>query len=325
MAAPLLNITIPVFNRPRLTQEAILSLHKLDRGVPFVVTVVDNGSEPALRARLVEFREAGLIDNLFLLPRNMGISCACNIGWQAVDTPFYMKLDNDMKALRPDCLERLFRLWAYGKPLSTLGPALAKEDMTRNPGTIHTPEGDLGICLTNVPGGAIIIPRAVSEVLGRWNEDYGLYGADDGDYGARMVCAGFPQYYYDMTDTFRHDGAFSSEEYAGTRLDKAREYASLFDAKGGGVGLFVLNCYLFRMCIRSWNVPLRYRIRDVDGYNVILEGNPEYAPVREALRRSKRLVDELKAQRWEGDVYGNEFVLRLKDIWKACGQECRMP
>ena len=32
----------------------------------------------------------------------MGISCACNIGWRAVDAPYYMKLDNDMAALTPD-------------------------------------------------------------------------------------------------------------------------------------------------------------------------------------------------------------------------------
>ena len=92
MSSPLVNITIPVFNRFQLTQKTILALHKSTREIPFVVTVVDNGSDAALRNRLVEFKEGGLIDNLFLLPRNMGISCACNIGWRAVDAPFYMSV-----------------------------------------------------------------------------------------------------------------------------------------------------------------------------------------------------------------------------------------
>ena len=96
MSSPLINITIPVFNRFHLTQKTIIALHKTAKNIPFVVTVVDNGSEQCLRNRLIEFKESGLIDNLFLLPRNMGISCACNIGWRAVDAPYYIKLDNDM-------------------------------------------------------------------------------------------------------------------------------------------------------------------------------------------------------------------------------------
>ena len=88
MNPPVLNITIPVLNRFHLTQKTILALRKTVTSIPFTVTVVDNGSETALRERLVELRTHGLIDNLFLLPCNMGISCACNIGWKAVDSPF---------------------------------------------------------------------------------------------------------------------------------------------------------------------------------------------------------------------------------------------
>ena len=320
---PLLNITIPVFNRFHLTQKTILALRKTTPSLPFVVTVVDNGSEASLRQRLVEFKEAGLIDNLFLLPCNMGISVACNIGWKAVDTPYYMKLDNDMIANCPDWLEKLFRLWSHGQPLSTLGPVFDPELLLKNPGTIESPDGILGICTSNLCGAAIIIPKFVSDILGLWSEDYGLYGADDGDYGARMSAAGFPQYYYDARELFNHEGHWDSSEYAGTGLDKHKEHSCLFRDVNGGTGLFVLNYYLYHTCIRYWKVPLRYRVKDIEGYRVTLEEDPEYEHIRIALLRSKQIIDELKASSREKDMFSNAVVMRLKKIWKSCGQECR--
>ena len=322
MEGPLVNITIPVFNRYDLTQKTLLALKKTAPGMPFVVTVVDNGSEPALRQRLVDLRVDGIIDNLFLLPRNMGISCACNIGWRAVDAPYYMKLDNDMAALTPHWLENLFRLWAHGDPLSIIGPVFDKAKLTGNADTLHTPDGILGVCTGNVPGGATVIPREVSRLMGYWSEDYGLYGADDGDYGARLACAGIPQYCYDVHGYFEHCGCFDNSEYEETALDKKKEHSRLFKDESGGMGLFLLNYFLYNMCVRKWNVPLRYRIKDMDGYNVVLEEDPAYAPVQLALRRSKDLLDNLAAADRNNDMYSDAVVNRLKRIWSACGQEC---
>jgi GT2 family glycosyltransferase len=88
MPKPVLNITIPVFNRFHLTQKTLLSLRRSAQTVPFVITVVDNGSKPELVQRLCEFHASGIIDNLYLLPRNMGIAAAANIGWEQVSAPF---------------------------------------------------------------------------------------------------------------------------------------------------------------------------------------------------------------------------------------------
>ena len=63
MANPVVNITIPVFNRYHLTQKTLLALRKTAPGISFTVTVVDNGSEQALRDRLVELHKDGIIDN----------------------------------------------------------------------------------------------------------------------------------------------------------------------------------------------------------------------------------------------------------------------
>ena len=322
MSGPILNITIPVFNRYHLTQKTLLALRKTAPGIPFVVTVVDNGSAPDLRERLVNLHSDGLIDNLFLLPRNMGISCACNIGWRAVDAPYYMKLDNDMVATTPLWLDHVFRLWAHGEPVSIIGPTFEQKKLTADPGTQQTPDGILGICRGNVPGGATIIPKSVSDNIGYWSEDYGLYGADDGDYGARLECAGVIQYCYNVHDCFEHCGSFDNSEYEDTELNKSEEHARLFKDESGGVGMFLLNYYLYNMCARNWKVPLRYRIKDMDGYNVVLEEDPAYEPIKVALRRSKELLDNLQAANRNNDLYSEVVVQRMKRIWRSCGQGC---
>ena len=322
MTQPLLNITMPVFNRFHLTQKAILSLRKTRSAIPYALTVVDNGSAPELRRRLLEFLQDGIIDRLFLLPRNMGISCACNLGWQTLDAPFYMKLDNDMRVLTPHWLDRLFSLWSHGDPMSILGPSYSLDQLRAEPGRLVTHDGELGICPINLAGQCILIPRTVSDVLGMWNEDYGLYGAEDGDYGLRMVCAGLRQYYYYAPPLVEHMGT-DPRDYAHTGLDKRREHSNLFHDAGGGVGLYKINYYLYNMCIRSWKVPLRYRLEDVNArHEATLAENPAYAPVGRALQRSKRLIDSRVARCGEAGLADERFILHLKRLWRDCGQEC---
>ena len=318
MQKPILNITMPVWNRFYLTQKAIISLKKAKNSIPYVLTVVDNGSSEEMQKRLIEFKETGLIDNLFLLKKNYGISCACNIGWKMVDAPFYMKLDNDVMAVPPDPLGRLFAIWKHCKELSTIGAALNNEQIYKDPKRIQTPQGDFGICTSNLIGYSIIIPKKVSDILGYWNEDYHLYGGEDGDYGLRMRCAGFPQYYYEKDAFFRHEGTGENGGY--TDLDKGKEHRDLFCDSAGGIGLFTINEILYTLCIRYWRVPQRYRIRDVDGYYVEVEEDPAYEPVRDALQKSKKIIDRI----FRDTVGGLHFYKvtpedqrALLEIWKV--------
>lgn len=321
--APLLNITMPVFNRFDLTQLAILSLRKSSGAIPFILTVVDNGSEKRLVDRLVEFKDSGLIDKLFLLPENMGISCACNIGWEMTDAPYYMKLDNDMVAQRPDWLERIFALWEYGEPLSTLGPGWSGEQMTRNEGWTATPYGILGVCSVNLAGSAILVPKGVSDILGFWNEELSLYGAEDGDYGLRMNAAGFPQYYYLVDGLVRAmDPGLTQAEYLEHGLDRTKEYNDMVRDAKGGVGLYILNYYLYKSKIRALKPPRRFAVADVDdGCRVRLEERKEYAVFHKALMYCKREVDTELAKGDANGITRPEFIERLKTVMRNCGQE----
>lgn len=314
------NITIPVLNRLDLTQLTLLSLHKSNRTIPFSVTVVDNNSDEDLQKCLTQFKQDGIIDNLFFLPQNMGIACACNIGWQCTDAPYYLKLDNDILIKRPDWLERLFALWAHGKPLSTFGPSHQYSDMIKEPGFIETNDGVLGICTTNLAGQCLFVPKVLSDLLGYWNEDYGLYGAEDGDYGLRMCCAGLPQYYY-HAEPYIRDLGHDPDLYTKRGLDKQKEWKSVFVDEKGGIGLFVLNAYLYDMCIRNWAVPLRYEIADINGRGVVtVVENKDYAAVRTALQYSKKMLDEQKRTGKPDDIFAQPFIAMLKNVWDDCGQ-----
>ena len=320
MAEVIINFTMPVFNRLTATQMALVELFKSDRSIPFSITVVDNGSEQKLVSKLRSFYEDKIIDKLFLLPKNMGIACACNIGWEMTPAELYCKIDNDTAPVRKDWIPSLLRLWRYGEPLSTLGYAATKEELLQNPGAITTDEGILGICKTNLAGTGIFIPKAVSDILGFWNEEYGLYGAEDGDYGLRMMCADFPQYYYYGPDYIRYDLDGENEaRYDKYGINKKEEHFSLFRDQYNKLGLFVINLYLYHFCIRSWKVKRRYYIKDIDDQcRVDIAEHDDYQETRFALNKCKILLDQALDQ--GRNIYDRDLVAQLKEVMKTSGQ-----
>ncbi len=262
----LCNVTMPVFNRPTTTERAIRALAATSRETPFCITVVDNGSEPPLVKALLRLREEGLIDNLFLLPRNMGVACAANVGWELVPTALYMKLDNDTAMTRRHWLRDLMALWSHGHPISNLGGAFDAAMLHKTPGCLQTPDGELGLCVGNLPGQAVLVPKAVSDMLGFWNEEYGLYGGEDGDYGLRMQNAGLPQYYYFGPDYFTNireeDDARAT--YASRGIDKRRLHRELAIRDNMGMGRLLMNKLFYQAGLRSLKPMRRYRVDDVD-------------------------------------------------------------
>ena len=283
--APVCNVTIPVFNRPGATRETLLALRRTSQEVPFDITVVDNGSDPALVGMLLEFRERGVIDHLFLLPRNMGVACAANVGWELVPAPIYMKLDNDTAMRRTRWLPGLLALWRHGRPQSKLGGAFNLDMLRRHPGATATPEGPLGVCPGNLPGQAVLIPKAVSDELGFWNEEYGLYGGEDGDYGLRMSCAGFPQYYYHGPDYFENLPEEDAQAtYAARGIDKRRLHRELVVTDNLLPGKLFLNKILYASGVRSLKPMRRYEIIDIaDGCRVSVAERGEYREFRRDL------------------------------------------
>lgn len=283
------NVTIPVFNRPTATERTIRALAGTAREPSFSITVVDNGSDAPLVQRLYQLRDEGCIDHLFLLPRNMGVACAANVGWELVTADIAMKLDNDTAMTRRHWLRDLLALWAYGQAQSTLGGAFDTAMLHKVPGTMQTPHGDLGLCMTNLPGQAILIPKAVSDLLGFWNEEYGLYGGEDGDYGLRMQAAGLPQYYYlgpAYFENLREDDD-ARQTYAARGIDKRRLHRELVIRDNMNMGRLLMNKIFYTHGLRSLKPLRRYAVDDVDAQGrVRLIERREYREFQRDLRHA---------------------------------------
>lgn len=293
--APVCNVTIPVFNRPDTTVATILALRSTSQEVPFDITVVDNGSDAHLVNKLRDLHAKQIIDHLFLLPRNMGVACAANIGWELVPAPLYMKLDNDTAMMRRSWLASLQALWSHAHWPSNLGGAFNMDMLCRAPGAKHTPEGPLGLCLTNLPGQAILIPTEVEQKLGKWNEEYGLYGGEDGDYGLRMNYGRMPQYYYHGPDYFENLPTNDDQTtYTDRGIDKRRLHRELAITDTMQPGKMLVNKFLYSQGIRPLKVMRRYSVEDVDSAgNVHVVERREY---REQRRELAGLTSALNRQ-----------------------------
>ena len=312
---PVINITIPVFNRLEKTQLTLLALRKTSQRIPFSVTVVNNGSDAELSERLVQFKNDGLIDHLYVLKKNMGIACAANIGWQMQEAPYYMKLDNDVVFTDKNWSSKIFALWRHGDPLSNIGGADNYAVLSRYEEPLQTEDGPLGTCHTNLRGHAIIIPKTISDVLGKWSEDYGLYGAEDGDYGLRMNVAGFKQYYYNAEPLLSDLGIGDDAEYSSRNVHKAEQHRELFLQKDGQLGLFRVNAILYQVCARDWKVPLRYKIEDIaKDHTVTLSQYPAYTAFRKNLDTVQDMMTRLFKRGKKDSLFTPEYIERFKEI-----------
>lgn len=310
--APVCNVTIPVFNRPEATVATLLALRCTSQEIPFDITVVDNGSDEPLVKRLRDFKEQKIIDHLFLLPRNMGVACAANIGWELVPSPLYMKLDNDTAMRRRSWLASLQALWRHASWPSNLGGAFNMDMLCHTPGAKQTSEGPLGLCLTNLPGQAILIPREIEEKIGKWNEEYGLYGGEDGDYGLRMTYARMPQYYYHGPDYFENLPTNDDQQtYADRGIDKRRLHRELAITDAMQPGKMLVNKFLYSEGIRPLKVIRRYVVDDVDSSgNVRIVERREY---REQRRELAGLTTKLNRQ-------FRDWVMSFKPDQDVCGK-----
>ncbi|MDR2162013.1 MAG: glycosyltransferase [Desulfovibrio sp.] len=289
----LLNITIPVYNRPELTEKTVEGVRGTRFPFPHVLTVVDNGSGRETVDLLLRLKAHKLIDILLLSASNLGVAFAANLGWRAVAADLYLKLDNDIQVLDPDWLGRVLARWKEAAPAAAV--AASWHDALYDEGEkIATGAGELSRCPTNLAGGAILIPREVSDVLGFWNEDYGLYGTEDGDYCLRMRTAGFPRYYYRSQGLLLHAGVTEGDRektYASRGLDKGKLARAAFPENDYEWGLFPLNALLYSLRVRSVRVPLKYECLGLgEGYRVAVRISRRYLEFRKGLLLCRELI-----------------------------------
>lgn len=311
---PILNITVPVFNRPELTHQTLLAARR-NTPVPHVLTAVDNGSDSETRDLLAAMRDQGEIDHLFRLPENLGVAVAANVGWRLVDAPLYMKLDNDIVIHSPKWFPLLLAaIKQHGRPAVWGGDFHNQLD---NPDLVTERDGFIGRSEAHVSGGAILIPRTVSDVIGYWSEDYGLYGCEDGDYGERLQVTGTDQFYFDHRLFMKH---------LGSDLEDMKEKYSLDKPKMQTLhrSLWRTNKYLYEAGHRAPSIPPHFVPVDYDGTTLRMEPNTPYQPMWDALQAFHRLaVQDDYAMAGQAVEALNRFISVQNETWEAAEENGR--
>ena len=261
---PLTNITIPVFDRHEETLITIDSLRRRTHPA-FILTVVDNGNGGDLSRDLARLADEKRIDNLFILDRNYGVSCASNVGWRLVDAPFFMKLDNDHEIISDTWLENIYGMWGKARYSTLMGPVYGGNSEI---GRVRTEFGSLWVLPISFAGSAFLVSKKIRDSLGYFSEDYGLYGEEDADYCLRCHHAGIRKYSYEANPLMKHLGATpASGEYAEI---KATSHAHNIGTQPGQ-GILALNFFLYESGLRNLNVPLKYAVKNINGRHVDIE------------------------------------------------------
>ncbi len=273
---PSTNITMPVFNRHDQTLKTIFALRR-NTGAKIILTVVDNGSKEALRNELIRLHKEKVIDNLFILEKNYGISCACNVGWQLVDASFFMKLDNDMLVLSGTWLEDVFSMWGRYKYSTVFGPVWNSDATNLK---VDTPCGTMWMMPASLSGAAFLVSKKVNEQIGYFSEDYGLYGEEDADYCMRCLHAGIRKYTFEASKMFADAGG--NDDYKSINFSKV-DMHNRNVGFGRGEGIFALNLFLYKHGLRDLKVRRRYVIDSVDGNHVKISEDQDYLKYLDAL------------------------------------------
>lgn len=302
VSCPVTNITMPVFGRPEETLVSIVSIRKNTRS-RFMLTVVDNGNGGDFSKELARLADKGVIDNLFILDRNYGCSPACNVGWALVDAPFYMKMDNDYEILEDTWLDRIYGMWGRDRHTTLMGPAWGC-DMPI--GRVETAYGVKWTIPISFMGSAFLVSKKVSDAIGFFSEDYGLYGDEDADYCLRCHHAGIRKYSFAPEPFIRIIGNDEKEaDYAAFKQD-AHE---MNVGARPGQGILALNFFLYETGLRALNVPRKYAVSSVRGRHVTLAENPAYAPYHEKLMRCLNIFNAREREPGPADVEAMRRIL----------------
>ena len=243
----MLYIVIPVFNRCRYTRDCLLSL-QAQTCTNFRVVVVDDGSTDGTARMLAhEFPEVDVVTgdgNLFWTAGvNAGIRRALALGTTRV-----MTMNNDVIAL-PDFIANML-VWADRHPTAVLGAleldvatgqpiyggelldfrtntrrALLKELPANERHGLHS--------VTYLPGRGLLIPVAVIEAIGLFDEKRLPHYLADFDYTSVARRHGFPVYcnYDARLSTYPDE---SGQEQTRRQRSLSGYYQHLFGIRGGG-------------------------------------------------------------------------------------------
>ena len=265
------DIGIVTWNRRALTERCIESVIRT-AGHPFRLFVADNGSSDGTQEYLRGLHEQGVIQRLLLFDRNYGVAPASNSLWEFSDAKFFLKLDNDIEALREGWLAEIVRVCTRNPEVGLLAFSFQKQlykkeyPQTRLSGgdVVQDPDETLN-------GACMMIPRATWHKLGFWCEDYAPYGEEDAEYCQRAHLLGMGMYYLADTDWMAH----RTHDYTGgtEEAQRYRHWKQQHRARNTGAGgLSTINVLMYNLKLRP--VFMRRKFRTIvaeDGVSARME------------------------------------------------------
>ena len=199
----MVNIGIISYNRLDYTKQCIAAIKSTILEAKYKITVVDNGSDEETCKWLKSAYKEGLIDNLALIGKNIGVAKASNVAWkkESGKSDFYLKLDNDMIAQKSGWLEAMIKVYSTPSLVAVLGYNV---EPTSYPVNAEINGYKMRIKPNNIGGACLLIPRRTEQLLGYFCEDYAPYGEEDADYFIRVNKAGKVNAYMEDEDMFFH-------------------------------------------------------------------------------------------------------------------------
>lgn len=190
------DIHLVSWNRPKMTDLVIRTIHLNTKPENFRLVVLDNNSTHTTKQMLVNMHDNGMIDELFLMDENMGLERARQFLLErAVDGEFFVCADND--CLPPpirrdgDWIERLQDLMQRYEDFAAIS---ARTQVMIGTGNIFEEADAVGDDIVEFPhpGGSLRMMRtkAVKEV-GGWDRGADGRGAEERYIGGKLHDFGY--------------------------------------------------------------------------------------------------------------------------------------
>ena len=186
-----ITLMMVTYNRLNLTKQTLDNIIS-NTDLPYNLVIIDNASSDGTVDFLKSFKESGLMQKLIIIYNdvNKGIAIGRNQGLleaNKLNTDWYSTIDNDV--LLPNgwisqCINILKNNKDYGMVgvnfESSVFPVIEKNGISFQ----SKPNGNLGTACT-------VFNKTFHKMVGYFNIEYGLYGEEDADMGARARAMGF--------------------------------------------------------------------------------------------------------------------------------------
>lgn len=237
------------FNRLNLTKQTFSSLLETTT-TPFNLIVVDNGSEDGTPEYLDQFCQENVNKNCFKNfkiiknTKNLGIAIGRNQALEKSTQEWLATIDNDV-LLPAGWSEQCVKILQANPKYAAIGVNF--EDATfplikdSNDNEFqHKDKGNLGTA-------CMLFNRKIHKLLGYFNTEYGCYGEEDADLGARIRVLGLQLGY--LKDNGQHLGSGENDQ------GPYREFKTLSHKKN--LGVFNRNCAAYFQGKKSIYLPFK--------------------------------------------------------------------